>query len=100
MENLIAVRTNTRFVLDYETQQLKPSVEVIIIVAYPQYVRKGKELVKTIEYKELRFETATVGVNELIGQLQATTVMLNTYEQMSAAFNQIIKSATKEEGKQ
>lgn len=45
--NLLSVRTNTNFSLNYEDQNLHPEIEVIVLVSQPKYKLK-KQVLKRI----------------------------------------------------
>jgi hypothetical protein len=91
MNHLATVLTNTRFIVNYEQNKLVPCVELILVVAKPQYQAKGENLVKGEKIEEFRVETTLAGINELIGELQALVAGLNTFEQLAAAINPLIK---------
>jgi hypothetical protein len=89
---LISIRTNTRFIVDYETKNLKPVTEVILLISQPKYSREKDGIYKKESIKELRFETTQKGINSIIGELQATSNALNVFDQLAAGINSMIKS--------
>lgn len=95
MAQLIQIRTNTNFDLNYENGLLEPCIELILLFSSPKYEvdKKKTGIVKTISVSEFRVKTDSKGIAELIGQLQATQVAAQTVDNMSAAFNHIIKSS-------
>lgn len=90
---LISIRSNQTFDVNYENNQLSPTTEIIILVTQPKYDLKGKQIVRSNELKELRFETDTEGINALIGQLNQALKVSNQYSQMGSAMNEIIKNS-------
>lgn len=98
--NLISVRSNCNFALNYETGKLHPQTEVILITTSPKYVldKKGSKFSKEMDITEYRFLSSLEGINTLIGELQLVVKNMNEFEQLSASFNAIIKSA-KEQNK-
>jgi len=93
-QQIIEVRSNCDFSLNYDTGKLNPNGEIIILTASPKYDvnKKGDQIIKSSEISEFRFKGSLGTVNKLIGQLQALAAMLGRFEQMSEAFNVIIKS--------
>ena len=94
---LVSVRSNCNFSLDYQTGKLHPQTEVIIITSAPKYsFNKNKtSLQKEQEVTEYRFVTDLSGINILIGELQNLVKNMNTFEQTSAAINQIVEASKK-----
>ena len=91
---LISVRSNCNFSLNYETGELNPQTEVILITSAPKYIldKKRTGFTKDIEITEYRFISGLEGVNKLIGELQLVVKNMNNFEQTAAAFNVITKS--------
>lgn len=96
-ERLYDIRTNTTMRVNYETMSLEPEVEVIILSVHPQYKittkGKGQYIEKGNGLTETRIVTSLAGVNEIIGQLQATAASLTQFEQMAAGLNKVIEHA-------
>lgn len=96
-ERLYDIRTNTTMRVNYETMNLEPEVEVIILSVHPQYriTTKGKEqyIEKGNGLTETRIVTSLAGINEIIGQLQATAASLAQFDQMAAGLNKVIEQA-------
>ena len=91
---LIAVRSNCDFSLDYETSNLTPKSEIILITTSPKYVldKKRNGFNKEIEIHEFRFHAYPEGLNKLIGELQLVLQNMNAFEQTAASFNLVIES--------
>ena len=94
---LISVRSNQTFGVNYESNMLTPFTEVIILVSQPKYDLKGQKIIKTTELQEIRFESSTEGINILIGQLQQALKVANNYSQMGGAINDIIANSKPKE---
>ena len=95
MENkqLISVRSNCTFGLDYESNKLKPQTEVVLIMQEPIYVNKKDKIVREHKATEFRFRANLEGVNMLIGELQVLDLQMQSFDQMSHAFNNIIENS-------
>ena len=97
MENrqLISVRSNCDFSLDYEKGTLHPHTEVIIITQSPNYKvnEKTDKISRGIKVDEFRFKSSLDGINKLIGELQIVAQNMIKFEQLSGSFNAFIKSA-------
>ena len=78
--NLLSVRSNCTFALDYKKGTLHPSTEIILITSSPKYVmsKEGDSFKKDQEVSEYRFITSLDGVNQLIGELQLKNVIITT----------------------
>lgn len=90
MAQLISVRSNQDFSVDYEDGKLIPQTEIILLIETPKYTSDKKGIKKAIEIKELRFKTGSNGINALIGQLQMAQKVATNYEQMAGALNSVI----------
>ena len=95
MPQLVSVRTNTRFELNYETKLLEPEVELIFIMSKPVYNvdRKKGQIVKDLGVTEVRINTDTAGITKLIGELTALQTSVVSIANMGEAFNTIIKNS-------
>ena len=94
---LISVRSNCNFNLDYETGQLHPETELILITTSPKYVidKKNTGFTKQMDISEFRCRTDVDGINKLIGQLQLVLQNVIVLEQNAAGFNTIIQASKK-----
>ena len=94
-KTLISVRSNCDFSLNYESGNLIPKTEVILLTTSPKYIvnKKGDGLIKSVEVDEFRFISDLEGVNKLIGELQLVVKNMNNFEQTAASFNAIIESS-------
>jgi hypothetical protein len=65
--NLISVRSNCNFALNYETGKLHPQTEVILITTAPKYVinKKKDSYTKETDITEYRFLSGLEGINVL-----------------------------------
>lgn len=98
MGQLISVRSNQYFGVNYETGKLIPQTEVIILVEKPKYLSKGSKIHRSSEISEIRFKAGTEELNHLIGQLQSAQRVAAQFEQMAGAFNEIIINTKPLEG--
>lgn len=105
-KHLIEVRSNTNFGVNYETMELVPQVELILLLQEPKYQvvkKKGEAYIeKGHELAEFRCNLSLNALNNLIGRLQETAAGLQLFEQMSVGLNRVIEQARvapKEEGK-
>lgn len=105
-KHLIEVRSNTNFGVNYETMELVPQVELILLLQEPKYQvvkKKGEAYInKDFELAEFRCKLSLNALNHLIGKLQETAAGLQHFEQMSVAMNGVLAQARvvpKEEGK-
>jgi len=97
-KHLISIRSNTNFALNYETSNLKPQIELILLTQEPEYeVNKKGEIMKGSKLGEFRMHTTIEGINAMIGELQLLATQLQTFEQLSAGMNSLIENAKKKE---
>lgn len=95
-KHLISFRTNTTFSINYETSNLTPQTELILLSREPKYeIDKRGDVMKGAELGEFRIFTSLEGINVMIGELQLLATRLQTFEQMSAGMNSIIEEAKK-----
>ena len=96
-ERLYDIRTNTTMRVDYGTMNLVPEVEVIILSVHPEYkiTTKAKEqfISKGNGLTETRIVTSLAGINEIIGQLQATAASLAQFDQLASGLNKVIEQS-------
>lgn len=96
-ESLYEIRTNTTMRVNYDTMNLVPEVELIILSVYPEYkvIKKGKEqfIEKAHGLTETRIVTSLKGINEIIGQLQATAASLAQFDQLASGLNKVIEQS-------
>ena len=97
MAQLLSVRTNQDFTVNYETGQLDPQTEIIVLVEKPSYKIQGKKILRNSELTELRFKCGSTGLSHLIGQLEAAQRQVIHFEKMAGALNQIIVNTKKPE---
>lgn len=98
MPQLIQLRTNTRFNLNYETKRLEAEIELIFLVSKPEYsvnTKKG-QISKNIAVNEMRVDVSPEGLTSIIGQLQALQHPVTSYGNMAEAFNTIITNSKPE----
>jgi len=95
MPQLIQVRTNTRFNLNYQSHKLEPEIELIFLISSPKYAVNAKkgEINKEHQVSEIRFDTNPDGIKKIIGQLTALQIPIATFENMGEAFNTIITNS-------
>lgn len=92
-KQLISVRSNCVFGLNYESGKLQPQTEVVLITQEPNYVNKKDKIVREFKAAEFRFRANLEGVNMLIGELQVLATQMQQFDQMSHAFNNIIENS-------
>lgn len=93
-KRLVSFRSNTKFSLNYETNNLTPETELILLSAEPKYdVNKKGEIMKGNELGEFRIFTSLESINQMIGDLQLLASQIQKFEQMSASMNSIIEMA-------
>lgn len=98
MSQLVSVRSNQNFGVQYEKAKLIPQTEIIILVEKPKYVIEEDHIKRDVEVSELRFTCGAETLNHLIGQLQSAQRVASQYEQMAGAFNEIIVNSKLVEG--
>jgi hypothetical protein len=98
MSQLISVRSNQDFGLDYESGKLIPQTEIIVLIDKPTYVSKGSKILKSTKIEELRFKTGSQGLLALIGLLEAAQRNCAHFEKMAGALNEIIVNTPRPEG--
>jgi hypothetical protein len=76
---------------------LQPEIELIFLTGEPEYqvVKKGGKayIEKGQALREFRLMTTPAGINELIGELQATAAGLTKYSQLAVGLNRVIEQA-------
>jgi hypothetical protein len=92
----VGVVSNTNFSVDYDTNNLKPQIEVILLTQEVVYKADGKgNIRKGTEVGEFRIFTSLEGVNDMIGKLQLMASELQKFEQLSVGINQLIENSKK-----
>lgn len=84
MSQLISVRSNQDFGLDYKSGKLIPQTEIIVIIEKPAYTLKGDKIVKRAKVEELRFKTGSEGLCALLGQLELAQRNTIHFEKMAS----------------
>lgn len=92
MAQLISVRSNQDFGLDYKKGRLVPQTEIIILVEKPHYIVNGDDITRTARCSELRFKTGTAGISALIEMLKGAEKTAAHYEQLAGAINEVINT--------
>jgi hypothetical protein len=91
---LVSLRSNQFFVVDYESGKLQPQTEIILLIEKPKYSQKGDKIQKGSEIQEMRFSSSTNGIKQVIGMLEQAMKVADDYEKMGGAINNIITSQT------
>ena len=95
----VGVLSNTHFTVDYETNNLTPQIEVILLTQEVKYKVDEDDddggIKKGIEVGEFRIFTSLEGVNDMIGKLQAMASQLQSFQQLSVGVNQLIEHSKK-----
>ena len=89
-----SLRTNTSFSVNYETKELEPTIELIILTYKPEYQVKGREVIKKTALDETRIELPGRDIHKLIAELQIAANGLSYYTQAGDAINSIMKQIT------
>jgi hypothetical protein len=89
-QRLLSVRSNTKFVVNYETGKLHPEIELILLSVEPKYKVEKDTLKKGQEVTEFRIFSDLDGVNALIGELQLLVTGMQQFKQLSAGINSLI----------
>ncbi len=98
MSQLISVRSNQDFGLDYESGKLIPQTEIILLIEKPTYATKGDKIQRSTKVEELRFKTGSQGLMALICQLEAAQRHILHFEKMAGVLNEIIVNTPRPEG--
>lgn len=98
MSQLVSVRSNQNFGVQYEKGKLIPQTEIIILIEKPKYIIKGDSIKRDMEVSELRFTCGTETLNHLIGQLQQAQRVASQYDQLAGSLNEIIVNSKPIEG--
>lgn len=94
-KTLIQIRTNSKFNVSYQDLTLVPEVELIMLFTEPHYTTNKKfEVLKEQKLSEFRCNSTIDGIAEMIGQLQALQVQLQTFQNLSEGINAVIKMNT------
>lgn len=100
-KHFIGIRSNTRYLLNYETTLLEADIELILLTTEPEYQwvrRKGESFVDQKQaLREFRLSTSLVGLNTLIGKLQHLATELQKVEQLGAGLNELITASKKKD---
>ena len=92
----VGVMSNTNFSLDYDTNNLEPQIEVILLTQELKYKASAKgDITKGVEVGEFRIFTSLEGINDMIGKLQVMASQLQNFEQLSVGINQLIEHSKK-----
>jgi len=92
----VGVVSNTNFSVDYNTNNLEPQIEIILLTQEVKYKASSKgDIQKGIEVGEFRIFTSLDGVNDMIGKLQLMASELQKFEQLSVGINQLIEHSKK-----
>lgn len=95
-KHLISFLSNTTFALDYETNNLTPQVELVLLSVEPKYeLNKKGEINKSQELSEFRIFSSLEGINSLIGDLQLLSSQLQNFQQLSSGINTLIENSKK-----
>lgn len=93
---LLEIRTNSSFIINYNDLTLSPQIELIMLFAEPKYKADGKGTVtKGHELNEFRLNTTKEGISQVIGELQNLQLQLNTMDNLSEGVNAFIRQNTK-----
>ena len=98
MSQLVSVRSNQDFGLDYATGKLIPQTEIIVLIQKPAYKVKGEKIIREAQVSELRFKCGSEGLSHLIGQLEAAQRTVIHFEKMAGSLNEIIVNSKRPEG--
>lgn len=92
---LLQTRSNLRYVIDTNSTNLKPEIEVVLICSELEYISKiisGKNyLAKELKPKTLRFTSSLEELNNLIEELQKISEQAEQYEKIGNTINESFK---------
>lgn len=92
---LLQTRSNLRYVIDTNSTNLKPEIEVVLICSELEYIStiiKGKNyLKKELKPKTLRFTSSLEELNNLIEELQKISEQAEQYEKIGNTINESFK---------
>lgn len=95
-KTLVQLRTNSNFTVNYKDLSLSPEVELIMLFVEPEYeLNKKGEILKGHKLSEFRIKTTNEGISNMIGQLQALQVQLQTFSNLSEGINTVIAASIK-----
>lgn len=88
--NIVAIRSNCTFALNYETSKLTPQAELILINISPVYKDKGSSIQKSTQVTEFRTNVSLEALNHLIGELQILVKNMTQFDQLAGGLNAVI----------
>ena len=93
---LISLRSNQDFTVEYSSGKLIPQTELIFLIEKPvyKYAKSGEKIQKSSEIQELRFKTGTTGIKQIQGMLEDALKVADNYEKLSGSINNIIVNQT------
>lgn len=92
-KEILSVRSNCNFALNYNDSKLHPQIEIIILTTQPDYAlnKTHTGVTKKQKVEETRFTVSPEGLNNLIGQLQMAAQNALNFDQLSGFLNPIIE---------
>lgn len=99
MGQLVSVRSNTNFSVNYEQGTLIPETEIIIIIQSPVYKlnETGDKIEKTNGISELRFTCNKKALHHLIEHLQQLEERTENSDQVVDTINEVIANSKPKE---
>lgn len=92
---LLQTRSNLRYVIDTNSTNLKPEIEVVLICSELEYITTtigGKTFIaKELKPKTLRFTSSLEELNNLIEELQKISEQAEQYEKIGNTINESFK---------
>lgn len=85
------------FHMDHQSGRLNPLTELILLVEKPVYKLKGDKIQKSTEVQELRFQTGSGGIKQLIAMLEQASQVADDCEGLSGVINNHIVMRKHEE---
>lgn len=102
-KHVIQVRSNVNMNVKYETLNLVPQVELILLTQEPVYkiIKEGEQsfIEKSMKLSEFRCISSLDGINDMISELQKVASELQVFGQMGGSLNKVIEQYKKTEEK-
>ena len=90
-KQLASMRSNMQFFVDYESAELVPQIELILLALQPKYKASKEGFNRQEEVEELRITLTPKALNQLIANLQIQATQLQKFEQAGEALNSVIR---------
>jgi hypothetical protein len=92
---LASMRSNMNFSVDYDTKELTPAIELILLAVKAGYKIKKGDIEKESQIEEMRITLSPQALNQVIAQLQVQAQQLQVFEQAGEALNSVLRTMIK-----